>query len=107
MPNETIPYKPSNGGDGVWFELTYCGNCTHQNPDPNQNPQCNIKAYALCCHPSEPEYPKEWVCDHDGKNPCCKAHNKWNWQTQGNPNDPTNPNYINPHHDPAQLTLNF
>jgi len=104
MPHNTIPYYPSTGGEGCGFICAFCDNCANQNPEPEQDPQCDILTSALVYSPQDAEYPKEWVCDPNGENPRCKAFIKWDWATQGNPHDPQNTNYLQPY-DPNQLTL--
>jgi hypothetical protein len=53
----------------------------------------------------DPEYPREWCYDESGK-PTCTAWVKWDWGTDGDPDDPDNPKY-RPPDDPNQLCMPF
>lgn len=101
-----IPYRPSNGTEGMWFEEKYCMNCIHCDPDPDGEKQCLVLMNALCFDLKDKEFPKEWVSDADGKNARCTKWVKWDWGNDGNPDDPDNPNYTPPD-DPMQLCLPF
>lgn len=80
-------------------------NCINCNPDPSGKKQCEILMRTLIHHANEPEYPTEWTYDKDGR-PTCTAHKLWDWQTQGDPDDPANVNYQQPK-DPNQLEINL
>lgn len=100
---ENKKYCPSNGTEGDWFESEFCMQCLHTNPDPTKKPQCKIWCAAVCYHVTEPQFPKEWVYN-DKNEPTCTAWVKWDWDTDGDPNDPNNPKAPIPD-DPMQLCL--
>lgn len=94
-------YKPSNGTEGLMFLDQHCCRCIHDNnADPHER-KCDILTRTLLHDLSDPEYPKEW-CYVGGK-PTCTAWVKWDWSTDGDPDDPNNPKLIE--HDPNQLSL--
>lgn len=97
-------YRPSNGTEGEGFHESYCYQCLHTNPDPEGEKQCQIWMKALCYNTNEPEYPKEWTYDDQGK-PTCTNHVKWDWNRDGDPDDPNNPNQPPLPPDPNQLSL--
>lgn len=103
--NAGTPYCPSNGSEGMWFTDKYCMNCFHCDPDPEGEKQCEILMRSMMYHINEPEFPKEWIYNEEGK-PSCSAYKKWDWGRDGNPDDPDNPNYTPPD-DPNQLCLPF
>lgn len=98
-------YQPSNGTEGSWFEDKFCMNCLHTNPDPCKKPQCEIWCRAVCWNVNDEHYPKEWIYDKDNK-PTCTAWVKWDWNNDGDPNDPENPKAPVPD-DPNQLVMPF
>jgi hypothetical protein len=98
-------YKPSNGTEGEWFIDKYCMNCFHCDPDPRGKKQCMLLCASMCYDVNEPEYPKEWIYDDENK-PTCTKWQKWDWDTDGNPDDPDNPNAPQPE-DPNQLVMPF
>jgi len=106
MNPETKPYRPSNGTEGEYFMSEFCYQCIHENPNSEGKPKCNIMTSSMCFSISEPEYPKEWVQDIDGKNPRCTKFKKWDWGNDGDPNDPENPKYVTPK-SPNQMHLPF
>lgn len=59
------PYRPSNGTEGEMFQCHFCYQCKHDD-------HCHIALNAMCYRIDEPEYPKEWVFDADGR-PTCTA----------------------------------
>lgn len=62
----TVPYRPSNGTDGVIFESFFCDRCAHDNFDENTGEGgCPILASAHAYRITEPGYPTEWVRDAD------------------------------------------
>jgi len=97
------PYMPSNGTEGMHFHDKFCMQCIHCNPDPSGKKQCDILCASLCFSIGDADYPKEWVYD-ENDNPSCTAWKKWNWDEQGDPDNPKNENYVQPE-DPAQLKL--
>ena len=98
-------YQPSNGTEGMMFTETYCMNCLHCNPDPHGKKQCEILLATMLFSTNDPEYPKEWVYD-ENDDPCCTKWKKWDWQKDGDPDDPENPK-APPFIDPNQLSLPF
>lgn len=98
-------YCPSNGSEGSWFEDKFCMNCIHTNPDPCKKPQCEIWCRALCWNVDDEHYPKEWQYDENDK-PTCTAWVKWDWDNDGDPNDPDNPK-APISDDPNQLVMPF
>src|SRR5690606_19299951 len=96
-------YQPSNGCEGVWFTETYCMNCINCDPDPEGKKQCDILCNSMAYSPGDKEYPKEWVYD-ENENPICTEWKKWDWDNDGDPDDPENPKAPTPY-DPNQLVL--
>lgn len=103
MTTESRLYQPSNGTEGEGFIDEFCMHCVHCNPDPEGKKQCNILMRSLAFSIGDPEYPTEWIYN-DKDQPTCTAHKPWDWNKQGDPDDPKNPNYVQPE-DPAQLKL--
>ena len=99
------PYQPSNGTEGDYFIEKHCMNCLHCDPDPRAKKQCVILCASLCYSVNEPEYPKEWIYD-ENNNPTCTKWQKWDWNNNGDPDDPSNPNKPIPD-DPNQLVMPF
>lgn len=102
------PYHPSNGSEGDWFCDKHCWKCIHCDPDPNGKKQCDILCATFWFSPKDPEYPKEWIYDDNGK-PTCTSWVKWDWNNDGDPDDPDNPN-APPQpipYNPNQLLLPF
>lgn len=95
-------YRPSNGTEGSIFYDKYCANCIHENDIPPNRKNCNIFTKTLLYDVDDDDYPKEW-CYVDGK-PTCTAWVKWDWDNNGDPDDPDNPNKPIPD-DPNQLML--
>lgn len=96
-------YRPSNGSEGDWFIHTYCYNCIHENPAIRRS--CGILTRTFIHNTNEPEYPKEWIYDEHNE-PKCTAHVKWDWDNDGDPDDPNNPK-APPKIAPNQLCLPF
>jgi len=74
----TEPYRPSSGDEGRWFMSRWCEHCTHDeafqaDPENNGDQGCPIVAMTLVLKRADPLYPKEWICDADGRNPRCTA----------------------------------
>lgn len=99
------PYQPSNGTEGMYFMAKFCDQCIHENPSPDVDPKCDIITCSMCFSIGDPGYPKEWIYDDNDK-PCCTKFHKWDWNTDGDPNDPDNPKAPIPE-DPNQLCLPF
>lgn len=78
-------YHPSNGTEGYWFTEKYCMHCIHCDPDPDGEKQCEILCASLF------DNVEEWVYKNNGE-PTCTKWKKWDWEKQGNPDDPDNPN---------------
>lgn len=68
--NTPVPYRPSNAGEGVWFESLFCNNCTRDDWASGGD-GCSIQTDALAFNETDPSYPKEWIEDADG--PRCTA----------------------------------
>lgn len=98
------PYRPSNGTEGMYFMEEHCFQCIHENPDPYKKPKCHIMTLSMAYDLNDPEYPKEW-CYVDDK-PTCTKWVKWDWNNDGDPDDPENPNVPTPV-GPNQLCLPF
>lgn len=96
-------YRPSNGSEGDWFINKYCMNCIHENEATGKC--CDILTATHVYDVDEPEYPAEWIYDEHGK-PKCTAHVKWDWDNDGDPDDPNNPK-APPKIAPNQLCLPF
>jgi hypothetical protein len=62
------PYQPSNGSEGEMFMESFCYRCKK---DSEQSP-CEIIGLTMACRDCDPEYPKEWKYDPEGK-PTCTA----------------------------------
>lgn len=98
-------YRPSNGTEGMFFTGKFCDNCIHEKFSHTGNMGdlcCDILSNTMCFDQSDPEYPKEWIYDENGK-PTCTAHVFWDWGTdngEGNgfneppPPEPFNPNQL-------------
>lgn len=78
-------------------------NCINCDPNPSGAKQCNILLKTLIHGVDEPEYPKEWTYDENDR-PICTSYVKWDWDSNGDPDDPDNPNAPIPD-DPNQLML--
>lgn len=102
---ENKSYRPSNGTEGMWFTDEYCMNCINCDPDPEGEKQCEILMRSMMYSVKDPEYPKEWIYDENDE-PKCTSHVKWDWGTDGDPDDPDNPKAPIPD-DPNQLCLPF
>ena len=99
-------YQPSNGTEGMCFTDKFCDQCLHQNPNPEAVPlkNCDIFCRSLCFSATDPEYPSEWTYDDEGK-PTCTEFVKWDWNNDGDPDDPGNPKAPAPKPDPNQLNI--
>jgi len=62
------PYRPSNGTEGEIFMEKWCERCML---DTEDNP-CEILTSTLAFEIDDPEYPKEWRYDFDGRPMCTK-----------------------------------
>lgn len=104
-------YRPSNGTEGCGFIETYCMNCIHEkylhdNSCPDSG-KCDILSRTMVFDINDKKYPEEWTYDETNR-PICTAWVKWDWDNDGDPNDPDNPNYRPPDLDnPNQLCLPF
>jgi hypothetical protein len=56
-------YRPSNGTEGAWFEVTWCGECVNE-------PRCLIPGEARMFHEKHPCYPRQWRYGKDGQPQC-------------------------------------
>ena len=66
--NKPMPYRPSNGTEGLMFQEHYCSNCKH---DQNFEEPCNIWILAWEYDTTESEYPKQWIWK--GNKPVCTS----------------------------------
>ena len=96
-------YQPSNGSEGDMFISKFCMKCIHNDPHIDGFKNCNILSETMMYHVTDDEYPSEWTFDDRGK-PTCTQWREWDWDEKGNPDDPSNPNYVQPE-DPNQLKL--
>ena len=70
------PYRPGTGSEGAWFNDLWCGHCARDaafQADPESGQGCQIVADTFAYEITDPNYPKEWVFDRDGR-PCCTAY---------------------------------
>jgi hypothetical protein len=100
------PYQPSNGTEGCWFIGKFCERCIHEKFSHTLNHndvKCDIMSRSIIHDIKDPEYPKEWIYDDEGK-PTCTSWVNWDWNKDddGNFNDP--PPQPEPG-DPNQLML--
>ncbi len=100
---DTEKYQPSNGTEGAIFIDSFCMKCRHCDPNPEGKKQCNILANTIIFSANDDEYPSEWTYTKAGK-PTCTKHQQWDWYELGDPDDPENPNYVQPY-NPNQMTL--
>ena len=67
------PYCPSNVAEGDMFREKFCERCLKDRVFREHGQDgCQILAAALCYDLDEPEYPKEWTHDAEGR-PTCTA----------------------------------
>lgn len=97
-------YAPSNGSEGTYFVENNCMKCVHCNPDPDEQPQCEILMKVMLYSVDEPEYPSEWTYDKND-DPVCTKRKAWDWDLQGDPWDPNNENAFGLSFDPNQLKI--
>lgn len=102
-------FRPSNGAEGMDWMEDYCFRCIHDNPYLDNGEQlwrgrrrCEILTASLCFYPTDPEYPKEWIMKNGQGH--CTAHVRWDWGTDGDPDDPDNPKAPVPY-NPNQLEM--
>lgn len=62
------PYRPSNGTEGEIFMSQYCERCTKE----AGKRECGLIVRSLSFDVDDPEYPKEWTHDSEGR-PTCTA----------------------------------
>lgn len=98
-------YCPSNGTEGDWFISEYCMNCFHCDPNPDGKKQCMILCASMCYSVNDPKFPSEWIYNEEGK-PTCTNFKKWDWDNDGDPDDPENPKAPIPE-NPMQLCMPF
>lgn len=102
------PYRPSNGTEGMGFVECYCSNCIHEkfmHTNNHNDKKCDIFSRTLMHSIDEPEYPKEWIYDEEGK-PTCTSYQHWDWWGGPWGNDFKEPP-PEPIDDPNQLCMNF
>lgn len=80
-------YCPSNGTEGMVFESKFCDHCIHENAELQK--YCDLATNAHFFHPTEREFPIEWV--RSGNGPSCTSYVQWDWNNDGDPGDPNNP----------------
>lgn len=71
--SKTIPYRPSNGTEGMGFEAKFCSRCEYDaafRKDEFES-ACQIHSLALALNVEDGHFPEEWVSDADGSNPRC------------------------------------
>lgn len=68
---DPIPYRPSNGTEGDWFEAQWCNRCDLQGNDAQG--WCSIHTHVLALSIDDKGYPAEWISDADGQHPRCTA----------------------------------
>ena len=68
------PYRPSNGTEGDMFMAEWCEHCEHDSRwrDDPESAGCPILCDTMIYHTRDPEYPKEWIYDQEGR-PSCTA----------------------------------
>lgn len=71
--SEIKKYRPSNGSEGEMFCREYCDCCSNKYGPVN----CRIELSTMAFGINEPEYPKEWIYDENGKPKCTKWSKKW------------------------------
>lgn len=99
-------YRPSNGTEGEAFIYNWCRNCIHGKYEHDQEADsCDIVCRSFAFDVDDPEYPKEWTYNDQG-DAVCTAFVKWDWNNDGDPDDPENPKAPVPE-DPNQLCLPF
>lgn len=73
------PYRPSSGTEGIAFDEHWCSNCERDKAyrdggdDADPAIACQLIANALAYEIGDPNYPKEWVYDREGR-PSCTAY---------------------------------
>src|SRR5689334_13679238 len=99
-------YRPSNGTEGMVFIECHCMECLHgkyEHTGDLKDKTYEIIYRSFLYDIKDKEYPEEWVYDDSGR-PTCTAFIKWDWNNDGDPNDPDNPKYRPPDMDnPNQL----
>lgn len=65
-------YRPCNGSEGDWFHGKYCDRCANENQS-KEKPYCDILSSILATNIGDVGYPKEVVCDDDGRNARCTS----------------------------------
>ena len=98
-------YRPTSGTEGIGFEESFCHQCIHErwvhNQETNrEEDKCPIYSKMMLIEVNNPEYPIELTYDENDK-PICTNWQKWDWENDGDPDDPCNPNAP----DPNQLNL--
>jgi hypothetical protein len=98
-------YRPSNGTEGMAFCEHFCERCIHENPSQESKRKCDILTATMLYDVNEEKYPKEWTYDENGS-PTCTNWVKWDWNNDGDPDDPDNPKAPIPE-NPNQLCFPF
>lgn len=63
-------YRPANGSEGAWFMSKWCDKCAYDQSDDGDF--CKIQCLTMALPVGDPDYPKEWTFNDDGK-PICTA----------------------------------
>ena len=65
MKPATVPYRPSNGTEGLDFQTRFCDRCIwdHRAHEGNLEHGCNILARTLALGVDDDGYPTEWIED--------------------------------------------
>jgi hypothetical protein len=79
--------------------------CIHCDPNPDGKKQCDIMMRSFFYDIKDEKYPDEWTYDENGR-PTCTNWKKWDWNNDGDPDDPDNPKAPVPD-NPMQLTMPF
>ena len=92
------------------FMDDFCMQCiherwTHRQKEDRDEDKCEIMTKVMIYDKRNPDYPKEWTYDEDGR-PTCAKFVKFDWGTDDDPNEPDSPRPVEPD-DPAQLLMPF
>ena len=101
-------YIPSNGAEGEWFFSKFCFHCLHERfllTNNDADKKCEILTNTLLFDIEDEKYTSEWTYDKDG-NPTCTNYKYWDWDNDGDPDDPENPKSP-PVYDPNQISFPF
>lgn len=73
LPGVVRRYCPTNSDEGIFFMARMCDRCEHDREwrEHEKNP-CDIMGRSMAWHPSDWEYPIEWI-DEEWRAPRCTA----------------------------------